>query len=294
MLHAAPAQIRQVQKAVDSAQVHERAVFGHVFHVSVHHLAFAELLHQFAALGMKLFLEQRAAAHHHIAAAAVQLGDAHLHFRAGKIVQVLRRAQVKLRSRKERTYSDIHNEAALDAVHDFTRNRFLGLERCLDLLPRLPAQHFQVGQDGEAILVFPGPLHFDRAVRLGTRNLRVCEFRRGYQPFRLPAQIHDDTVFRIGHNLYFDHLARRSRLLLLVVLLQELAHLFRTGRFFIRRRGFCVSRLRCSMSFRSFMFRRRFALRRRRFPVIAIRLRHGSGIGFPRGRVHLFAVLRSS
>src|SRR2546426_1126643 len=244
VLHAAPAQIRQVQQAVDSAQVHERTVFGYVLHVPVHDLAFAQLLHQFAALGMQFFFEQRAAAHHHVAAAAVQFRDAHLHFRAGKSVQVLRWPQVKLRSRKERAYPDIHHETALDAVHHFARNRFLGLERRLDLLPGPPAQHFQVGQNGEAILVFPGPLHFDHAVRLGTRNLRIREFRRGHQPFGLSAKIHDDAVLRVRHNLDLDHLARRSRFLLLVVLLQQLAHLFRAGSFLGRSRGFRVRRVR--------------------------------------------------
>ena len=142
VLHAAPAQIRQVQQPIDSAEIHERAVFGHVLHVAMYDLAFAQGFHQFGALGMQFFLQQRAAAHHHVAAAAVQLRDAHLHLRAGQVIQVLRRSQVVLRARQERAHADIHHQPALDAIHNFAGERFLGLERCFNLLPGAAAQHF--------------------------------------------------------------------------------------------------------------------------------------------------------
>src|SRR5467141_5462603 len=71
MLYATPAQIRQVQQPIDSAEIHERAILRHVFHMAVHDLAFAQRLHQCGALAMQFFFQQRAAAHHHVAAAAV-------------------------------------------------------------------------------------------------------------------------------------------------------------------------------------------------------------------------------
>ena len=219
MLHAAPAQIRQVQQPVNSAEVHEGPVLRNVFHVPVHDLTFAQRFHQCGALGMQCLFEQRAPAHHHVAAAPVQLGDPHLQFRAGQVVQVLRRPQVVLRARQEGAHADIHHQAALDAVHHFAGECFLGLKRCFNLLPRAAAQHLQIGQDREAVLVLPGALHLDRAVRLRARYFRVREFRRGNQPFRLSSQIHYDAMFRVGHNLDLDHLVRRSRFLLLVVLL---------------------------------------------------------------------------
>ncbi len=141
MLHAAPAQVRQVQQAVDSAEVHECSILRHVFHVPVHHLAFAQRFHQRGTLGMQLFLEQRAPAHYHVPAAAVQLRDAHLDFCARQAVQVLYRPQVVLRTRQKRAHADIHHDAALDAVHDLADNSFLRFERRFDLLPRLPPQH---------------------------------------------------------------------------------------------------------------------------------------------------------
>src|SRR2546421_1950001 len=163
---------------------------------------------------------------------------------------------IVLRARQERTHADIHHQPALDAIHNSASERFLGLKRCFNLLPRAAAQHFQVRQDREAVLVLPGALHFDRAVRLRSRYFRVREFRRRNQPFRLSAQIHHHAMFRVRNNLDLDDLVRRGRFLLFVVLLQQLAHLFRAGRFFIGGSRFGVRCVRVPVFFRCSMGRR--------------------------------------
>ena len=85
-----------MQQAIDAPEVHERAVLRHVLYVAVHDLAFAQRFHQGRALGVQFFLKQRAPAHHYVAAAAVQLGDAHVHFRTHQVVQILCGPQVVL------------------------------------------------------------------------------------------------------------------------------------------------------------------------------------------------------
>ena len=97
--------------------------------------------------------------------------------------------------------------------------------------------------------MLPGALHFDRAIRLGPRDFRVREFRRRDQAFRLSAQVHHHAVFRVRDNLDLDHLVRRSRFLLFVVLLQQLAHLVRAGRFFIGGSRFGVRCVRLPVCF---------------------------------------------
>ena len=62
--------------------------------------------------------------------------------------------------------------------------------------------------------------------------LRFGEFRSGDQTFGFSAEVDDHAVFRISDNLYFDDLVLRGSFVLLVVLLQQLAHLFGAGRFF--------------------------------------------------------------
>ena len=181
-----------------------------------------------------------------------------------------------MRAGQERAHADVHDEAAFDAVHHFARNRFLGFERRFDFFPRLAAQHFLVRHDGVPILAFARALHFDHRIRFGARNFRLREFRRRDQAFRLSAQVHDHAVFRIGDNPDLDHLARRSRFLFLVVLLHQLAHLFRTGSLLGCSRSFGIGRVRLRSCRRLRLFRcRRYG---RRFPGA-----HSLGM-FGRGR----------
>ena len=68
-------------------------------------------------------------------------------------------------------------------------------------------------------------------------------------------------MFRVRYNLDLDYLVRRSRFLLLVVLLQQLAHLFRTRRFFIGGGRFGIRRVRLLVCFGSGMSGRDIARR---------------------------------
>src|SRR5260370_605977 len=129
----------------------------------------------------------------------------------------------------------------------------------------------------ETVFVLSGALHLDGAVRLGPRYFRVRKFRRGNQPFRLSAQVHHHAMFREGDNLDLNHFVRGSRFLLLVVLLQQLAHLFRAGRFFIGGGRFGIRCMRlpaslsCGVSSRGIRGRARLLGRSRRR-----RFRHGA------------------
>src|SRR5258708_12511705 len=88
MLDPAPAQVREVQQAVNSTEIDESSVLGHILYVPVNYLAFGQRFHQRGALGMQLFFKQRAPADHHVAAAAIQLGAANLNLLAAAIFAV--------------------------------------------------------------------------------------------------------------------------------------------------------------------------------------------------------------
>src|ERR1700720_3510948 len=147
MLYATPAQIGQVQQAVDSTEIDKGAVLSYVLDVPVHGLPFAQRLHQLRPLGMQLFFHQRPPAHHNVPAPPVQLGDAHLHFGVHQVVQVLRRPQIVLRTRQKRARPNIDNQPALDAIHHFAGNGFLRLERRFNPFPGAPPQHLLVRQN---------------------------------------------------------------------------------------------------------------------------------------------------
>src|SRR5690242_10379083 len=102
MLDAAPAEVGEMEKTIDAAKIDEGAVLGDVLHVAVHDLAFRERFHKLGALGVQLFLENGAAAHNDVAAAAVEFGDTNLKLGACQIVEVLRGAKVKLRAGQKR------------------------------------------------------------------------------------------------------------------------------------------------------------------------------------------------
>src|SRR6267154_734113 len=171
MLDAPPAQVREVQQPVDSTKIDEGPIFCDILYVAVHYLAFVQCFHQRRTLGMQLFFEKRSPTDHHVAPAAIQLGDANLNFLAQQIVQILRGAQIILRTRKEGAHTNIHDQAALDAVHNLASHRFFGLERRIDAFPGAPAQHLLVRNDDVAFFRFAGSLHFNCGVRLGTRNV---------------------------------------------------------------------------------------------------------------------------
>ena len=174
VLDAAPAEVGEMEQAIDAAEIDEGAVFGDVFHVAVDNLTFGERFHQLGALGVQLFFEKSAAADDDVAAAAVQLGDADLDFGAGEIVEVLCRAKIKLRAGQERADADIDDQAALDAVDHFAGDGFLGFVGGFDFFPSAAAKNFLIGENREAVFVLARALHFDGALGSG-RGMSVSE-----------------------------------------------------------------------------------------------------------------------
>src|SRR3954462_3672792 len=70
VIDPAPSDVGDVQQAVDAAEINERAVVGDVLHHAIDHLTLFKILHQFLTLFGAGFLENSAARHHDVAAAA--------------------------------------------------------------------------------------------------------------------------------------------------------------------------------------------------------------------------------
>src|ERR1700676_249720 len=185
MLDAAPTEVGEMQQAIDAAEVDESAVLGDVLYVAVNDLAFGDGFHKRGALGVQLFFHDGAAADHDIAAAAIQLGDANLDLLAEKGIEILHRLEVVLRAGEESAHADVDDEAALDAVDDFAVESVLGCEGGVHLLTGAAAENLEIRDAGVAFFVFAGVLHFDGAVRLGARDVRVRKLGCGDQPFGL-------------------------------------------------------------------------------------------------------------
>src|SRR4029077_55022 len=150
---------------------------------------------QRGSLGVELFFQQRAAADDYVPAAPIELGDANLNFLPEKVVEVLRGAQIELRSGKKRAHPDVDHQAALDAVDYFAGDGILGLESGVDALPGAAAQHLLVRDDEVAFFVFAGALHFNGGIGFRARDVAFGKLHRGNQAFRFLPEVNDHALF---------------------------------------------------------------------------------------------------
>jgi hypothetical protein len=99
VVDAAPGHVGDVQQAVDTAEIHEGAVFGDVLDHAVHDVAFGQLADDLGALLGAGFFEDRAARDNDVAAAAVHLEDLERLLEAHQRAGVAHRAHIDLESR---------------------------------------------------------------------------------------------------------------------------------------------------------------------------------------------------
>jgi hypothetical protein len=106
MLDALPRHVRDVQQAVDAAEVDERTVVGEVLDHALDDRAFLQLVEQLAALGAVFLLDDRAARDDDVVALLVELDDLELERLALEVARVAHGAHVHERTgRNARTKS---------------------------------------------------------------------------------------------------------------------------------------------------------------------------------------------
>src|SRR6266851_874915 len=154
MADAAPRHVRDVQQAVDAAQIDERAVVGDVLDDAFEDLALGERLERVLLLLGVLFLEQRLARQHDVAALLVDLDHAHAELLPAQRVEISDGTHVDLRSGQERADADVHRETALDPLDDAADHDLaLGIG-LLDLVPNLHLLGFFTREDDVAFAIF--------------------------------------------------------------------------------------------------------------------------------------------
>ena len=124
MANTAPCHIRDVQQAIDTAEVNECTVFSDVFDHTVNNCAFFQRFHHLGALCTLRDFEHRAVAQHHVVALAVKLDNFELQS------FVLVRGQIFDRARfDERTWQecanaiDQHGQATLDFARGYASDK---------------------------------------------------------------------------------------------------------------------------------------------------------------------------
>src|SRR5579859_880952 len=154
MVDPPPCDIGHVQQPVHAAEIHEGAVVGDVLHYAVQDLAFLQPLDQLGALlGAGLF-QHRAARYHDIAARPVHLQDLERLRRLHQRPDIADRADIDLAARQEcHGAVQIDGEAAFHPAIDPAVDPLLGLERLLEVGPRLLTPRLLARQDDGAVLV---------------------------------------------------------------------------------------------------------------------------------------------
>ena len=147
MGQAAPGHVGDVQQAIDSAQVHERAVLGEVLHHSGQHRAFFQVLQSFGFLFVLFLFHQLLARNDDVAALLVELDDGDFDGLALEDIQITHRPQVGLRSWQESLGAqNVDRESALDTLDHRCLDRLLLVMRLLNLVPGAQTLRLLVGE----------------------------------------------------------------------------------------------------------------------------------------------------
>ena len=228
MRHASPHQVADVQQPVHPAQVHKYAVVRDVFHFAGNDSAFGQRAHQRVALGFLVFFQDRATAHHHVAALAIQFQHADFDFFFFPRIQIVHRTQFDLRSRQERAHADIHHQAALDPLGNLSLDSGVLAIGFLDAFPHAAAMCAHVRQQHVSVFLRVQPLHFDRLPRSKFNwAAGIHEFLRGNESFELPADVHDHARVRNSEHVAIENFALGCGGLRHGELLHELIHRLR-------------------------------------------------------------------
>jgi hypothetical protein len=134
---AAPRHVRDVEQAVDAAQIDERTVVGDVLDDAAEDLALGERLERGLLLLGVLLFEEDLAREDDVAALLVDLDDAHAELLPLQRIEVANGTHVDLAAGQERADADVHREAALDPLDDAADYDLAFGKGALDLVPNL-------------------------------------------------------------------------------------------------------------------------------------------------------------
>src|SRR5436190_5795056 len=205
--HAAVAHVGDMQQAVHTAEIDERAEVGDVLDDTLPHLIDRELLHQDVALRLALGLEQHAARDHDVAAPLVQLDDLELEALAEELVDVRHAAQRDLTAGQERIHThQIHDHTALDLFHERAGDALVLLVRFADPLPDAHEVGFLLRKHDGAFLVLEVLEEYFHLVTF-LEALRILELVDRHGAFRLEADVENDGGVGHAQHLRFDDLA---------------------------------------------------------------------------------------
>ena len=160
MSEATPSHVRDVEQAVHSIQIDERAEVGEIFYGALHLVADLYAFHEFLSLFAPLLLDQLAPAEHDVFAVVVDLDDFEIVSIADKLLQIFRRNDVDLRCRQKCLDTDVHHQPAFDDGFHFSFDQAIAAKNARDFVPILAVRRLFLRKDDHTFVVFE-PLEED-------------------------------------------------------------------------------------------------------------------------------------
>ena len=202
-----PGHVRDVEQAVDAAQVDERPVVGDVLDDAHLLHAFREARQRLALELRPLVLQQHPPRKDDVAALSVELDDLHVEGLADELVEIPHRPQIDLGARQKRLEADVDREAALDAGDDLALDDLVVLVRPADLVPYLDAVGLLLREGDEAVVVLAlldEDLHAVSGAEVAPAPRKL---EAGHQPLGLVAHVHEHVVAFQADNGSLDDFA---------------------------------------------------------------------------------------
>ncbi len=207
VVDAAPGHVGDVQKPVDTAQIHERTVFGDVLDHTVDGLAFGQVADHFGALFGTGFFQDRTARNNDVATAAVHFQNNERLLQAHKRASIAHRTHIDLRAGQERnSAAQIDCKATLDATEDGAFDALFFLVGLFQTIPGFLAAGLVTADRGFATGVLDTIQENLDLIANGDFGgfTGICEFFQIDAAFHLVADI-DDGLSRFDRDdLAFD------------------------------------------------------------------------------------------
>src|SRR4030095_3183541 len=154
MSEASPSHIGDVEQAIHSIEIDERAKVGEVFYRARHAVADIHAFHEFLSLFAALLLDDFAPAEHDVFAVVVQLNNLKIVGVTNELLQILWRNHVDLRRRQKCFDADVHHQTAFHHRFYLAFDQAIAPEDMHDLVPVLPISGFFLGEDNHPFVIF--------------------------------------------------------------------------------------------------------------------------------------------
>src|SRR5580693_8043035 len=161
MINATVGHVADMQQAVDAAEIDEGAIFGEVLDGSGDGGTLFQNLQRGALAGELFFLDGHFTGDDDVAAAAVELDDLDRNILAKERIQIVRGADIDLRSGHECGDANIHGESAFDAAGDAAGNNEGVAMGLFEIIPAADAAGFFVREEDVALRLHSLPVDHD-------------------------------------------------------------------------------------------------------------------------------------